>query len=397
MLKVMTVFGTRPEAIKMSPVLRELEKHAEQVQSVICTTGQHRQLLRQVLELLEIKPDIELDLMEENQTLARLSMNVMRALDGVFAAEKPDIVLVQGDTTTAFIAALVGYYHGIRIGHVEAGLRTGEKYSPFPEEFNRRSISILADYNFAPTENARRNLLRENVPDESIHLTGNTVIDALFMVLKRIGDAGDRLRPLASEFYATVPSADDRKMILVTGHRRENFGEGLRNICAALKKLADHNPDIEIIYPVHLNPNVLLPVGEALGNQPNVQLISPVDYFIFVHLLNQCYFVLTDSGGVQEEAPSLGKPVLVMRDTTERPEGVEAGTAQLVGTDSERIFTEAQKLLDDEDAYDKMSRAANPYGDGRASERIVRILLRETGNARSQVKKPLATSFSMFS
>ena len=370
-LKILSVFGTRPEAIKMAPVVKELEKHPGRFQSVVCVTAQHRQMLDQVLQLFAIAPDYDLDIMKPGQDLFDVTCNVLQGLKPVLEKERPDIVLVHGDTTTAMAASLAAFYTRIRVGHVEAGLRTGDKGAPFPEEMNRRVVGVLGDLHFAPTEMARRNLLAEGVPDNSVWVTGNTVIDALLAVAARVqDDAAQRTR--FEEQFAFLDSA--RRLILVTGHRRENFGAGFEQICHALAEIARRVPDVEILYPVHLNPNVQEPVRRILGNSPQVHLIEPLDYLPFVYLMERCHLIITDSGGVQEEAPSLGKPVLVMRDTTERPEALEAGTVKLVGADKDRIVSEALLLLNDSAAYLAMSRAHNPYGDGKAAFRIIEAL-----------------------
>ena len=372
-MKVLTIFGTRPEAIKLAPVIKELEKTPE-ISSRVCVTAQHRQMLDQVLQLFEIDPDFDLDLMREDQSLFDITASILQNLEEVLKEERPDIVLVHGDTTTAFVASLAAYYFKIKIGHVEAGLRTYDKYNPFPEEINRRLVDVLCDLWFSPTKNAKQNLLREGAQDDKIFVTGNTVIDALLWVTKHQASPAVQegmKRQLYDKFGVSL---DKRRVILVTGHRRESFGEGFENICQGLKKIAKHNPDIQLIYPVHLNPSVREPVFRILGDTTNVHLIEPLDYALFVFLMNRAYIILTDSGGIQEEAPSLGKPVLVMREKTERPEAIEAGTAKLIGTDCERIFTETQQLLDDQVEYEKMAKAINPFGDGRAAERIVHVL-----------------------
>jgi UDP-N-acetylglucosamine 2-epimerase (non-hydrolysing) len=362
-MRVLSIFGTRPEAIKMAPVVKELEKHQKQFESVVCVTAQHRQMLDQVLELFEITPDIDLDLMQPNQTLSSLTARSMQSLTDVISQIKPDVVLLQGDTTTAMIAALASFYQQIPVGHVEAGLRTYDKYSPFPEEINRRLISALATYNFAPTDTAVNALLAEGFARQSIYLTGNTVIDALLMTIKKECELGmDFLNP-------------NKRLILVTAHRRESFGEPFEKICNGLRELARRNVGVEIVYPVHLNPNVRKVVFKTLNNQERFYLIEPLEYKKFVHLMNRSYIVLTDSGGIQEEAPALGKPVLVMREKTERPEAIEAGTARLVGTETENIINETEKLLYDKSEYDRMANAISPYGDGHAAERIVDVLL----------------------
>jgi len=368
-LKVLCVFGTRPEAIKMAPLVLALQADAR-FACRLCVTAQHRQMLDQVLELFHLVPDDDLDLMRAGQSLAGLSARALEALDDVLQREPPDIVLVHGDTTTSFIAGLAAFYRRIPVGHVEAGLRTGNLYAPWPEEFNRRVTGIVAQLHFAPTQRAANALRGEGVPAERIHITGNTVIDALKLVSRRL----DQEPPLAAQQAAGLPALDPaRRLILVTGHRRENFGDGFEQICAALGELADR-PDVQIVYPVHLNPNVQAPVHALLSGRPNVHLIAPQDYLPFVWLLKQSFLVLTDSGGLQEEAPVLGKPVLVMRETTERPEAVEAGTAVLVGADHPRIVAAVNRLLDDEAAYHRMAHALNPYGDGTAAQQIAAAL-----------------------
>jgi len=381
MHKILIVFGTRPEAIKMAPVVHELKKYSKLVVSRVCVTGQHREMLDQVLNLFEIEPDYDLHAMRENQTLFDITVEGLRKLEDVLRKEKPDIILVQGDTTTTFIASLAAYYLKIRIGHVEAGLRTKDKFNPFPEEINRRLADCLADLYFAPTVRAKDNLLREGIDKERIFVTGNTVVDALLMTVERQKD--ERIqRKFEKKFLSDYGiSLDNRKLILVTGHRRESFGKGFEDICKGLKKIAQSNNGLQIIYPVHLNPNVQKPVRRILGELGNIYLIEPLDYFSFVWLMNKSYLILTDSGGIQEEAPSLGKPVLVMRKTTERPEGIEAGVAKLVGTDNERIFSETMRLLANERLYKSMSKRLNPYGDGHAAKRIVKIILEKLLNA----------------
>lgn len=368
-MKALCVFGTRPEAIKMAPIIKKLEKHPERVASRVCVTAQHRQMLDQVLDLFEIRPDHDLDIMQENQSLSQVTAAVFERLDPVIEAERPDWVLVQGDTTTVMAASLVAFYHRTRVGHVEAGLRTHDKTQPFPEEINRRVAGVVADLHFAPTKRARDNLVREGVRPENILVTGNPVIDALLIT-------ADKPYEVASGPLAGVPW--DRRIILVTAHRRENFGEPLVKICRALLELAArYRHDVHLVYPVHPNPNVQGPVYRLLGDVPNITLLPPLDYLPLVHLMKRCYLVLTDSGGIQEEAPTLGVPVLVLREVTERPEAVEAGTARVVGVDQERIVAQATHLLDDRDAHEQMARAVNPYGDGRAAERIVAALFGE--------------------
>lgn len=354
----------------MAPVIKELARFPETVTSKVCVTAQHRQMLDQVLNLFNIHADYDLGIMKPGQDLFDITCNVLHGLKQILAIEKPDIVLVHGDTTTTMAASLAAYYAKIPVGHIEAGLRTGNVYSPWPEEMNRRLTGAIATIHFAPTEKARRNLLAEGVVEEWIHVTGNTVIDALLQVVALIDQNTDLQQRIASCFPFLDPS---KKLILVTGHRRENFGEGFENICNALKQLGERD-DVQIVYPVHLNPNVQEPVQRILSDCPRIQLIEPLDYLPFVYLMSRSYLIITDSGGVQEEAPSLGKPVLVMRDTTERPEAVEAGTVKLVGTDVQTIISEAVRLLGDESAYQAMSMAHNPYGDGRACERIQQIL-----------------------
>ena len=373
MKKVMLVFGTRPEAIKLAPVVKELQKYPEQFKNVVCVTAQHRQMLDQVLDVFNIVPDYDLDIMKPGQDLFDITCNVLYGLKPVIEQERPDIVLVQGDTTTAMATALACYYCRVAIGHVEAGLRTNNKFAPFPEEINRKIVGTVADLHFAPTEWARKNLLREGLDDATIFVTGNTVIDALFSVISTIESNAQLKEELATRFSFLDK---DKRLILVTGHRRENFGEGFENICRALAEVAKRYPDVDIIYPVHLNPSVQEPVRRILGHREsnNIFLIEPIDYLPFIYLMNRSYLIITDSGGIQEEAPSLGKPVLVMREKTERPEAVTAGTAKLVGTDRSRIVMETGRLLSDKNAYQTMAMAYNPYGDGKAAERIVEAL-----------------------
>lgn len=374
-LRVLSVFGTRPEAVKMAPVVHALER-TPGIESLVCVTAQHREMLDQVLELFEIIPDADLDLMQPNQSLAEITAAIFTHLDPVFKEMRPDWVLVQGDTTTVMAASLLAYYNHLRVGHVEAGLRTQNKWQPFPEEINRRVAGVVADLHFAPTDWSRQNLLREGIPDENILVTGNPVIDALkFVVRKPITPAVQEILDRLGMPFEPEESPS-RRFILVTAHRRENFGQPLIDICTALRKLVDiYGDSIRIVYPVHLNPNVQEPVYRLLGDVPNITLLPPLDYLPLVHVLKRSYLVLTDSGGIQEEAPGLGKPVLVMRSVTERPEGVEAGTVRVVGTDIGKIVTETCRLLDEPQEYQKMARAVNPYGDGRASERIVQALL----------------------
>ena len=364
-MKILSVFGTRPEAIKLAPLLAELNKY--NLTSIVCVTAQHREMLDQVLALFAIQPDYDLAIMQPNQSLAELTARALTNLDEVLRIEKPDWVLVQGDTTTAMVGALAAFYHQIKVGHVEAGLRSFDKYQPFPEEINRKIASSLSDLHFAPTEVSKQNLLREGVPETSIFITGNTVIDALLQVAEKPYDWD--ASPLAA-----IPR--DKQIILVTAHRRENFGAPLQNICAALQTIAERFADVHIVYPVHLNPNVQSVVRASLGNLTNVTLLEPLEYLPLVQLMKQSHLVVTDSGGIQEEAPSLGKPVLVLREVTERPEGVAAGTVKLVGTDKDNIVREIERLLTDQTEYDRRARAVNPYGDGKASARIVTKLLR---------------------
>ena len=368
-MKVMLVFGTRPEAIKMAPLVKGLQACPD-LQTVVCVTAQHREMLDQVLRLFDIVPEHDLNIMKPGQDLFDITGNILHGLKGVFQQEQPDLVLVHGDTTTTLATSLAAYYSRIAVGHVEAGLRTGNKHAPFPEEMNRKLTGALADIHFAPTPASQANLLREGVAADTIHVTGNTVIDALLAVVDKLRNDQALQAEFAQRFSFLDPK---RRLVLVTGHRRENFGEGFQNICNALADIAAEHADVQVLYPVHLNPNVRQPVNDILAARglANVHLIDPVDYLPFVYLMDRAYIIVTDSGGIQEEAPSLGKPVLVMRDTTERPEAVEAGTVKLVGTSRERIVAEARRLLTDEQAYAAMSRAHNPYGDGQAVQRIV--------------------------
>jgi len=364
-MKTLTILGTRPEAIKLAPVIEALEREPEIV-SRVCVTAQHRELLDPLLELFDIKPDYDLDLMRPDQCLVELAADALKALKGVIEAERPDWVIVQGDTTTALAAALCAYYLGVSVAHVEAGLRSGNRYKPFPEEMDRRLIDHLSDLCFAPTERAAKNLLGEGISPARVHITGNTVVDVLFKVIRH---------PRFCEAELPINLSGDKRLILVTGHRRESFGPPLEQICRAVAKLAEKNKDVEIVFPVHLNPKVQRQVYLLLGGVERVHLIGPVlDYFSFVKLMEHSYLILTDSGGIQEEAPSLGKPVLIMRDATERPEVVELGLAKLVGTSAESIAYEAQRLLDDPEAYEAMCAGISPYGDGRAAERIISVL-----------------------
>ncbi len=374
-MKILSVFGTRPEAVKMAPIVRQLREIAE-IESRICVTAQHRQMLDQVLELFQIKPDYDLDLMRENQSMAQISAGIFTHLDPILAEFKPDWVLAVGDTTTVVTTSLLAFYRRIKFGHVEAGLRTHNKWHPFPEEINRRLATTTADLHFAPTQWSRQNLLNESVPDASIIVTGNPVIDALMYVSKQ--DEPQEIQELLEKLGVRGEGTrrlETGRLILVTAHRRENFGKPIENICHAIRKMAERE-DVEIVYPVHLNPNVQEPVNRILRNVPHITLLPPLDYLPMVHLMKCATVILTDSGGIQEEAPAFGIPVLVMRETTERPEGVEAGTLKLVGTEINRIVQEASRLLDNPAAYAEMAKAGNPFGDGHAAERIVDALLK---------------------
>lgn len=377
------VFGTRPEAIKMAPLIKELQKYPDAFETVVCVTGQHREMLDQVLEIFDIHPDYDLNIMKPGQDLYDITARVLTGMRDVLKTCRPDVVLVHGDTTTSAAAALAAYYQQIPVGHVEAGLRTHNIYSPWPEEINRQITSRIAEYNFAPTPLSRQNLLSEGVRDESIKVTGNTVIDALYWVVDKIRKENDLNMELADKLrvsgYDTKRLSGNRRLVLVTGHRRENFGDGFISMCSAIKTLAQKYSDVDFVYPMHLNPNVRKPIHEVFGDDlsslGNMFFIEPLEYLSFVYLMDKSDVVLTDSGGVQEEAPGLGKPVLVMRDTTERPEALEAGTVKLVGTDYDTIVNEVSLLLDDKEAYDRMSNAVNPYGDGLACSRIVKELI----------------------
>jgi len=373
-IKIFIVFGTRPEAIKLAPLIKEFQNYPNDFELKICVTGQHRELLDQVLDFFNIKPDFDLNLMKSNQTLFDICVEGLRGLEGILENYNPDLVVVQGDTTTAFIGALAGFYKKIKIAHIEAGLRSGNKLSPYPEEINRVLISHLADFHFAPTQNAAKNLVNENIR-KNIWIVGNTVIDALFLGLKIIEQQNeDNYR----NFFSFLDFS--KKIVLVTGHRRESFGKPFENICIALKQIAERYEDVEIVYPVHLNPNVRKPVYEILQDVGKVHLIEPLAYPYFIWLMKNSYLVLTDSGGIQEEAPSLGKPVLVMRDVTERLEGIKAGTAKLVGTDQQKIINEVSELLTSEKLYKKVAKRNNPYGDGTASKRIKDKILEVCNN-----------------
>lgn len=372
MKKILTVFGTRPEAIKMASIIREMKRFPENIKTFTVVSAQHRQMLDQVLNLFEIKPDFDLNLMQKNQSLSDLTSRILLSMTQIIQEMKPDRVLVQGDTTTTFAAALAAFYCRVPVGHIEAGLRTGDFNAPWPEEMNRTLTARIADLHFAPTEANKNNLVREGVAAEKIFVTGNTGIDALFDVLKMIeGDLS--LQKKLKDQFDFIDS--NRKLIVITGHRRENFGNGMKNICDAILRIAER-PDVQIVYPVHLNPNIQEPVNNALAGHKRIHLIQPLDYLPFIYLISKSHFVLTDSGGLQEEAPSMGKPVLVMRSTTERQEGVAAGTVALVGTDIETIVSASFELLDEGPSYQKMCRAHNPYGDGHASEKIVGELLK---------------------
>lgn len=373
--KILTIIGTRPEAIKLAPVVLELERKPDSFVSKVCLTAQHRDMLDQPLTLFGIRPDYDLNIMSPGQTLAQVTARAVKGLDEVVAKEKPDVLLVQGDTTTALCGALVGYYHQIKVGHVEAGLRTGEKFAPFPEEINRRLVGQIADLHFAPTEHAKQALMKEGVLEENVFVTGNTVIDALLWVRELVRATQPDLPK------GLVSALEGWRVILVTGHRRESFGKGFENICQAIREVADAFADIAFVYPVHLNPQVREPVRRILGAHPRIHLIEPLSYAPFVWLMDRAEIVLTDSGGVQEEAPSLGKPVLVIRETTERPEGISAGNALLVGVKKERITLELTRLLRSPKQYARMSSVNNPYGDGHAAQRIVDILGKMKSNA----------------
>ena len=374
LVKILVVFGTRPEAIKMAPVVKALRK-SDSFDLKVCVTAQHREMLDQVLSLFEIVPEYDLNVMQKDQDLYDVTSNILLGIREILSSFQPDLVLVHGDTTTTFTVALGCFYKKIQVGHVEAGLRTGNLYSPWPEEANRQLVSKITRLHFAPTALSRENLLKDHVADANICVTGNTVIDALLMVVDKIKSDEQLQRNLRKQMSSAGYSVEaDRKFVLITGHRRENFGQGFIDMCTAIKTLARKHPDVDFVYPVHLNPNVREPVNEILQDEQNIYLLEPLDYEPFIYLLMNCYLVLTDSGGIQEEAPGLGKPVLVMRDTTERPEAVDAGTVKLVGTDLEKIIQNVDLLLEDRDAYDAMSRAHNPYGDGEASPRIVQFI-----------------------
>ncbi|KKI89241.1 UDP-N-acetylglucosamine 2-epimerase [Bacillus sp. SA1-12] len=366
-IKVMTIFGTRPEAIKMAPLVLELEKYPDEIDSIVTVTAQHRQMLDQVLELFDVTPDHDLNIMKDRQTLTGVTVKALEGLDDVMKTVKPDLVLVHGDTTTTFVASLAAFYNQIAVGHVEAGLRTWNKYSPFPEEINRQITGVIADLHFSPTNAAEQNLLTENKKGESIYVTGNTAIDALKTTVKD------------TYSHEILDKIGSDRMILLTAHRRENLGDPMRNMFRAIKRLINEHDDVQVVYPVHLNPAVREVADEILGNDPRIHLIEPLGVYDFHNFASRAHIILTDSGGVQEEAPSLGVPVLVLRDTTERPEGIEAGTLKLAGTDEETIYNLAYELLNNNETYESMSKASNPYGDGQASRRIVEAILHHFG------------------
>lgn len=366
-IKIMTIFGTRPEAIKMAPLILELKKYENQIESIVTVTGQHRKMLDQVLKVFNIQPDYDLNIMKERQTLIEVTNKSLQGLDKVMKEVRPDLVLVHGDTSTTFVSSLAAYYNQISVGHVEAGLRTWNKYSPFPEEINRQLTGVIADLHFSPTVKSQRNLLNENKDPKTIYITGNTAIDALSTTVSE------------SYNHSVLDKIGNNKMILLTAHRRENIGQPMRNMFKAIKRLVIELNDIEVVYPVHLNPVVQEIADEFLGNDPRIHLIEPLDVVDFHNFASKAYIILTDSGGVQEEAPSLGVPVLVLRDTTERPEGIEAGTLKLAGTEEEKVYSLAKELLTNKEEYDRMSKASNPYGDGKASYRIVQAILHYYG------------------
>ena len=377
--KILVVFGTRPEAIKMAPLVKTFENHSLDFEMKVCVTAQHREMLDQVMNIFEITPDYDLNLMKKNQDLYDITSNILLSFRTVLTDFTPDLVLVHGDTSTTFSVALACYYQKIAVGHVEAGLRTNNIYSPWPEEGNRKLTGALANFHFAPTQKSKENLINENINEKSITVTGNTVIDALFLVKNRIETDIQLNSSLLTNLKSKLPKVDfdNSKIVLITGHRRENFGDGFIHICKAIKELANKFPDVHFIYPVHLNPNVRKPVNDLLSGVDNIRLIEPLGYLSFIHLMSKSYLILTDSGGIQEEAPSLGKPVLVMRETTERPEALVAGTVELVGTNRELIVKKVSQLLEDKSHYAKMSEASNPYGDGKACERIIDFLKNE--------------------
>ncbi|MEI3336906.1 MAG: non-hydrolyzing UDP-N-acetylglucosamine 2-epimerase [Clostridium sp.] len=378
MKKIITIFGTRPEAIKMAPLVKELEKR-EGIESKICVTAQHREMLDQVLELFDIKPDFDLNIMKTKQSLTGITNRILEGLETIFKEEKPDMILVHGDTTTTFSSALAAYYQQIKVGHVEAGLRTFNKYFPFPEEMNRKLTGAISDLHFSPTKGAKNNLLREGIDEKSIYITGNTVIDAMLHTVEdNYVFENEELNKIDFK---------NKKVIMITAHRRENWGEGISNICEALNEIVDKNKDVELVYLVHLNPIVKDMVYEKLGGKERIHLLNPLDTKETHNLMNKCFMVMTDSGGLQEEAPHLGKPVLVLRDVTERPEAVEYGTVKLVGTDKEKIIREGNELINNKEAYEKMSKAVNPYGDGKASERICDAIMKYFNLSKKDVEE----------
>ncbi len=382
-MNILAIFGTRPEAIKMVPVIRALHKNFGDNHAKVCVTGQHRGMLDQILELFAIKPDYDLNIMKKNQSLVDITSQILKKLRAVFQIYRPDIVLVHGDTTTTLAASLAAFYEKIMVGHIEAGLRSDNIYSPWPEELNRRITSLISEYHFAPTQLAANNLIKAGVAEKRISITGNTVVDTLLEIHDRLLKDNNLSAQMQREFDFLDST---KKLILVTGHRRENFGQAFQNICHAIASLSTY-PGIEIVYPVHMNPNVQEPVNKLLSSYKNIHLIKPLDYLPFVYLMGRSYFILTDSGGIQEEAPSLGKPVLIMRDVTERMEGIVAGTAKLVGTNKDKILAEAIHLLEDQDYYQQMSLTHNPYGDGKASERILNKLIELAGAQQSSMDK----------
>jgi len=378
MKKILIVFGTRPEAIKMAPLVLELNKYTKDIEAKVCVTAQHREMLDQVLDIFDITPDYDLNVMKTGQDLYDVTSKILLGMKNILVEYQPDVVLVHGDTTTTISTALSAFYQKIAVGHVEAGLRTGDIYSPWPEEANRKLTSAITKYHFAPTKTSEENLSSEGVNKENIYITGNTVIDALLWVLDKIKSTDTLKNELSKRILIQFDAFEDKnRFVLITGHRRENFGQGFLDMCNGIKTLANTHTDVNFVYPVHLNPNVQKPVMELLSGIENVYLIDPLDYEPFIYLMSRCYMILTDSGGIQEEAPSLGKPVLVMRDTTERPEAVDAGIVKLVGTNTSSIVNEVNKLLNDSITYEKMSKAHNPYGNGKACEKIIKILLEE--------------------
>lgn len=375
MKKILLVFGTRPEAIKMAPLVLAFQKHTQELEMKVCVTAQHREMLDQVLEIFNITPDFDLNIMKPGQDLYDVTSNILLGMKKVLTEYQPNLVLVHGDTTTTIATAMSAFYQKIPVGHVEAGLRTGDIYSPWPEEANRKLTGTLTKFHFAPTQTSKDNLLKENIDNDDIYITGNTVIDALLWVLDKIDNTSTLKSELSQKIKSQFSGLEDgKKFVLITGHRRENFGQGFLDMCSAIKTLAQKHQNVNFVYPVHLNPNVQKPVLELLSGIDNVYLISPLDYEPFVYLMSQSYLILTDSGGIQEEAPSLGKPVLVMRETTERPEAIDAGTVKLVGTNPNNIINAVSELLEDASAYNQMSRSHNPYGDGKACEKIINTI-----------------------